>query len=329
MSLLVATDLARIYQPRGLLRRSPPVRAVDGVSFSLSARRTLGLVGESGSGKSTTGRLALGIEPADQGKVRFAGADLPRIGTKAWRKARTDMQMVFQNPLASLDRRMTILQSVAEPLSIHDIGSAHEHTLRVGAILDAVGLGPKPAARYPHELSGGQLQRAVLARALVTEPRVLVCDEPVSALDVSIQAQVVNKLIELQRERGLAILFISHDLRLVRQICDEVAVMYLGRIVEQGTPEALFHAPLHPYTSALVSAVPKVGPHRQARIVLSGDPPNPAQRPTGCAFHPRCSEAVARCRSENPALLVAPDGRKVACHLAQPPAQSSTGGSVT
>ncbi len=325
MSLLIATNLRRTYAVRGpasglggiFRRRSIPLVAVDDVSFTLTARRTLGLVGESGSGKSTVGRLALGLEPTETGDVRYAGVPMPPIGSPAWRRMRTDMQMVFQNPLASLDPHMRIQQAVDEPLEIHRIDAPEGRTHRVAAIMDAVGLGPGFAARYPHELSGGQLQRAVLARALVTEPRVLVCDEPVSALDVSIQAQVINKLFELQQQRGLAILFISHDLRLVRQVCSEVAVMYLGRIVEQGTPEALFHTPVHPYTRALVSAVPKIGRDGAPRIILTGEPPNPTQRPTGCAFHTRCPDAIMRCRSESPALLTMQDGRKAACHLSE------------
>jgi peptide/nickel transport system ATP-binding protein len=226
------------------------------------------------------------------------------------------MQLVFQDPLGAMDRRLTIARQVAEPLDIHNIGDKAERADRVAALLADVGLRPDQGARHPHELSGGQRQRAVLARALATNPRLLVCDEPVSALDVSIQAQVVNMLTDLQEARGIAMVFISHDLKVVRQVSHSVAVMYLGRIVEQGDPEALFADPVHPYTRALVSAIPVPGSRRMSRIVLTGDPPNPADRPTGCAFHPRCPVAVASCAVETPALQTMADGRSVACHLA-------------
>ena len=230
---------------------------------------------------------------------------------------RARLQLVHQDPLGAMDRRLTVAAQVAEPLEIHGIGDKAERTDRVAALLRDVGLRADLAARHPHELSGGQRQRAVLARALATDPALLVADEPVSALDVSIQAQVINMLTDLQEARGIAMLFISHDLKVVRQVSHEVAVMYLGRIVEQGDPEAIFADPLHPYSRALVSAIPVPGPRRIERIVLSGDPPNPADRPSGCAFHPRCPLAVSACRAEVPELKAAADGRQVACHLVE------------
>ena len=317
MTALMALDgVSRVYASRRLFGRTVAVRAVDGVTLAVAAGRTLGIVGESGCGKSTTGRLALGIERPDSGTVRFEGRTLPPANSEPWRRLRARMQLVHQDPLGALDRRLTIAAQIEEPLRIHAIGNAAERRDRVAALLADVGLRADLAARRPHELSGGQRQRAVVARALAPDPALLVCDEPVSALDVSIQAQVVNMLTDLQAARGIAMLFISHDLKVVRQVSHEVAVMYLGRVVEQGDPDVLFADPAHPYSAALVSAIPTPGPRRVARIVLSGDPPNPADRPPGCAFHPRCPIAVAVCRAETPALRRLADGRAVACHLA-------------
>ena len=233
-----------------------------------------------------------------------------------WRELRRVMQMVYQDPLAALDRRIAVGRQVMEPLAIHAIGAPAERRDKALAILQSVGLQAHHFDRYPHELSGGQRQRIVLARALILSPRLLVCDEPISALDVSIQAQVVNLLLDLQAEMGLAYLFISHDLRMVRQVSHEVAVMYLGRIVERGDPDRLFAAPSHPYTRALVSAIPVAHRSGRQRLILKGDPPNPVDVPAGCAFHERCPIAVARCRTETPALRPVADGRHVACHLA-------------
>ena len=315
-ALLEAEGLVRRYaMRRGFFGHAVEVRAVDGVSLKLERGRTLGLVGESGCGKSTTGRLVLGMEMPDAGQVSFEGAAMPQPGSTAWRKLRARMQMVFQDPLGALDRRLPIATQIAEPFDIHAIGAASDRSARVEALLRAVGLRPDQGARYPHELSGGQRQRAVLARALATDPAVLVCDEPISALDVSIQAQVMNLLLDLQEQFGTSMLFVSHDLRAVRQVSHRVAVMYLGRIVEEGEPDAVLHDPAHPYTRALVSAIPHPGRTGQ-RMVLQGDPPNPADRPSGCAFHPRCPVASSLCAREAPVLKPRADGRLIACHVA-------------
>jgi peptide/nickel transport system ATP-binding protein len=234
------------------------------------------------------------------------------------------MQMVYQDPLGALDRRVSVGRQVMEPLEIHGLGgTSAERRAKALAMMDAVGLASHHFDRFPHELSGGQRQRIVLARALMLDPQLLVCDEPISALDVSIQAQVVNLLLALQQRLGLAYLFISHDLRMIRQVSHEVAVMYLGRIVEQGDPDRLFSTPAHPYTQALVSAIPTHARTRKRRLVLPGEPPNPVDRPAGCAFHPRCRHAVARCRTEAPDLRVLADGRRAACHLAEQIAASA------
>ncbi|CAN1519253.1 AppF ABC-type oligopeptide transport system, ATPase component [Rhabdaerophilaceae bacterium] len=324
--LIVARNLRRVYQSRrGLFGQSSLVRAVDDVSFEILPGQTLGIVGESGSGKSTTGRVALGLEAPDVGSVTFRGQPMPPPASIEWRALRQRMQMIYQDPLGALDRRLPVLTQIREPLDIHMPADRKANDARAAEVLARVGLSREQGGRYPHELSGGQRQRVVLARALMTKPEFLVCDEPVSALDVSIQAQVVNLLIDLQAEFGLAMMFISHDLRVVRQISNRVAVMYLGVFVEEGDADDLFAAPLHPYTRALVSAAPQArSAVKHERIVLTGEPPNPANRPTGCAFHPRCSMAIARCKSEAPALAPAGTGRQVACHLIADPAASAT-----
>ncbi len=316
-ALLRAEGLVRRYETRhGLFGRVVPVRALDGVSLELRRGETLGLVGESGCGKSTTGRLVLGLEAPDDGHVLFDGAAMPAAETPEWRQLRARMQMIHQDPLGALDRRLPIGVQVEEPLVIHRRGDRAARAARVAALLEEVGLRPEHAARYPHELSGGQRQRAVIARALATEPELIVADEPISALDVSIQAQVMNVLAEAQARHGLALLFVSHDLRVVRQVSHRVAVMYLGRIVEEGEPDAVLRDPAHFYTRALVSAIPHPSRRDAQRIVLKGDPPSPAARPSGCAFHPRCSAAIPACAQIAPELKRRPDGRKVACHLA-------------
>lgn len=322
---LVNVDgLARSYRMKaGMFGRETQVRAVDGVSFAIGRGKTLGLVGESGSGKSTTGRLVLGLENPDAGSVGFDGVPLPTLETAAWRASRARMQMIFQNPLGALDRLLPIAKQLREPLDIHGIGDVASRNARVEDLMHRVGLSRDIGQRYPHELSGGQRQRAVLARALTTKPDFLVCDEPVSALDVSIQAQVVNLLTDLQAELNLTMLFISHDLRVVRQISERVAVMYLGRVVELGDADDLFVSPQHPYTRALVSASPTPGRRKAERIVLAGEPPNPAAKPSGCGFHPRCPAVFARCRVDTPVLAEVAPGRSVACHLVGPASPSA------
>jgi len=315
--LLQARSLVRHFKVRAqrtLLGGSATLTAVNDVSFDIHAGRTLGLVGESGCGKSTTARLTLGLTPVTSGDILFDGMAVTGRRNAQWRELRRHMQMVYQDPLGVLDKRLPVLNQVLEPLDIFAAGDRRERHEQACAMLSRVGLNQALWHRYPHELSGGQRQRVVLARALILRPRLLVCDEPISALDVSIQAQVINLLQDLQQEHRLGMLFISHDLKVVRQICDEVAVMYLGRIVEQGKPQDLFASPAHPYTQALVSAIPTVQRGRNhQRILLEGDPPNPINLPSGCAFHPRCPMATAACRELTPALQDLPGGRKVAC----------------
>lgn len=318
-ALLEADNLVRIYSTRpDQFARPVHVRAVDRVSLRLGRGETLGIVGESGSGKSTLGRMLLGLDPAQGGNVRFEGRPMPRFGTSDWRQMRARMQMVYQDPLAALDRRLPIATQIREPLEIHGIGVDRER--RVLELMGAVGLRPDQADRFPHELSGGQRQRVVIARALASDPALLVCDEPVSALDVSIQAQVTNLLSDLQRDKGLGMVFISHDLRVVRNIADRVVVMYLGRIVEEGPADSIFADPKHPYTQALVSSVPVPGRPLDRRIILQGEPPNPAARPRGCPFHPRCAHAQEICRQVSPKDVRLGSGRSAACHFVMPAA---------
>ena len=301
------------------------VHAVRGVSFEIGRGKTLGLVGESGCGKSTLGRLVLGILPASAGRVRLGDVDVTATSGEALRRLRRRMQMVFQDPYGSLNPRLTIGEAIGEPLEIHHPElSAAERRERVDALLARVGLAAQHAGRLPAAFSGGQRQRIAIARALAVEPELVVADEPVSALDVSIQAQVVNLLSDLQSERSLTYLFVSHDLKVVEHVSDEVAVMYLGRIVERAPKRTLFAVPRHPYTRALLSAIPDPRPGRaRERIVLEGDVPSPLDPPSGCAFHPRCPLAKrldpdkrARCAQEEPPLRVLGDA-EAACHWAE------------
>lgn len=313
-ALLEATDLVKRYRANGgLFGAARGARAVDGVSLAVRRGETFGLVGESGSGKSTTGRLVLGLERTDSGSVSFDGAPLPAIDSAAWRRQRARMQMVFQDPPGSLDPRMTIREQLEEPLVIHGMGNKGARRERVDALLDAVGLGRALAARYPRQISGGQCQRVVLARAIATSPDLLVCDEPLSALDVSTQAQIASLLKDLQARIGMALVFISHDLRAVRQLCDHVAVMYLGRIVEEGNSQDIFDRPLHPYTKALVAALPKFGDDDHARPSLLEGAPAPPNEATGCGFRSHCPIAAASCAGTVPVLRSLRAGRKVAC----------------
>jgi oligopeptide/dipeptide ABC transporter ATP-binding protein len=299
------------------LRPTAFVHAVEDVSLDLAPGETLGLVGESGCGKSTLGRLILRLIEADAGEIRFAGQDVRGLDRGALRALRRRMQIIFQDPFASLNPRMTVGEAIGEGLRIHRIGDPDDRVKRVSELLEIVGLRTEHAERYPHEFSGGQRQRIGIARALALEPSLIVADEPVSSLDVSIQAQILNLMLELQRRFEIAFLFISHDLRVVRHMSDRIAVMYLGRVVELADGEELHAKPEHPYAEALLSAAPVLDPaHARRRIVLSGDVPSPISPPPGCAFHPRCRRAVARCSVERPELREIRAEHLSACHLA-------------
>jgi oligopeptide/dipeptide ABC transporter ATP-binding protein len=293
------------------------VQAVNGVSLAIGRRETLGLVGESGCGKTTLARAVLRLVDKTSGTVRFNGQDLHALAPAELRRERRRIQIIFQDPYASLNPRMTIGRAVREGLEVHRLAEGAEADRRVRALLEEVGLSADAVDAYPHEFSGGQRQRAGIARALAVEPELLVCDEPVSALDVSVQAQVLNLLADLQEGRGLSYLFISHDLAVVRHVAPRVAVMYLGRIVEDGPADALFGSPRHPYTQALLSAVPVLDPTtKRSRIVLAGDPPSPVHPPPGCPFHPRCQHPAKdeTCRSIRPELTALAPDHRVACH---------------
>lgn len=298
-------------------REVAAVKAVDGLNFDIFRGETLGLVGESGCGKSTTGRTILQLHRATEGSVQYEGTELTTLKGRDLRQMRREMQIIFQDPYASLNPRMTISRIVAEPLLVHGIGTEKERNIKVEELLERVGLNPYFANRYPHEFSGGQRQRIGVARALALNPSFIVADEPISALDVSIQAQVVNLLQDLQDELGLTYLFIAHDLSMVRHICDRVAVMYLGKIVELAATEELYTNPLHPYTQALLSAVPVPDPEVEAnrqRIILKGELPSPANPPIGCNFNTRCPVAVDVCYDLDPELLEIQPDHWVACH---------------
>jgi len=317
--LLEVIDVAKRFQVGTRFSRQGlrTVHALDGVSFTVMPGETLGLVGESGCGKSTLGRCITRLYDLTSGTLRFAGADISSMSQRQMRPMRRRIQMVFQDPYASLNPRRRVRDLIAEPLRVHTAMSEAEIGKRVAELLDIVGLKPDHAMRFPHEFSGGQRQRIGIARAIALNPELIVLDEPVSALDVSVQAQIVNLLADLQERLNLTYIFIAHDLSVVRQVSTRIAVMYLGSIVEMGSADDIFSRPAHPYTQALISAVPVPDLAAQGsakRIVLTGDVPSPVNPPSGCRFHTRCRIAQERCRSERPALVEQAPGRKVACH---------------
>lgn len=320
-SLLQVRDL-KVHFPvqHGLLSRvKAHVKAVDGISFSLAPGETLGLVGESGCGKTTLGRAVIRLIEPTSGSVLFNGEDITKLDGAELRSRRRGFQMIFQDPFGSLNPRMTVEQIIGEALDIHGLATGSgERQKRITGLLDSVGLSANHAQRYPHEFSGGQRQRIGIARALAVEPKLIVCDEPVSALDVSVQAQIINLLQDLQRGRGIAYLFVAHDLAVVEHISHRVMVMYLGQVVELADAKVIVREPKHPYTQALISAIPVVDPaSKRRRIMLPGDVPSPMDPPSGCPFHTRCPIAEARCRSEKPALREIVPDHFAACHLAR------------
>lgn len=315
--LLTVRNLKKHFPIRGGLfgGQTGTIQAVDGVSFTIKHGQTLGLVGESGCGKSTTGMLVLRLLEMTDGQVLFQGQDVGQMKKQELRDFRRHAQIIFQDPYASLNPRMSVGDIIAEPMMLHGIASGIERTHKVEDLLKVVGLGPHHARRYPHEFSGGQRQRIGIARALAVQPKLIVCDEPVSALDVSIQSQILNLLVDLQQELGLAYLFIAHGLNAVKHISDEIGVMYLGKMVELGEGDELILNPLHPYTKTLISAIPQPYPGaKKKRIILQGDVPSPANPPSGCRFHTRCPERIAICSQEEPVFRQV-QARFVACHL--------------
>jgi oligopeptide transport system ATP-binding protein len=333
---LIEVDNLKVYFPilTGVFqRKSGEVRAVDDVSFEIRKGETLGLVGESGCGKSTTGRALIRLREATSGSVKFDGVDLVQVSSGDLRRMRRRMQIIFQDPYSSLNPRMTVGSIISEPIDTHRLARGKAKMERVRELLRLVGLNPNYTNRYPHEFSGGQRQRIGVARALAVEPEFIVCDEPISALDVSIQAQVLNLLVELREQFGLTYLFIAHDLSVVRHISDRVGVMYLGKIVELGPPSAIYETPAHPYTRALLSAVPIPDPkaeRRRKRVILTGDVPSPANPPSGCRFHTRCwlYERLGRpenCRTDDPEPRLVGGDHRAACHYAEDALQSDVG----
>jgi oligopeptide/dipeptide ABC transporter ATP-binding protein len=320
--LLEVKNLVKHFPVRGgvFSRVHSHVRAVDGISFDLEPRETLGVVGESGCGKSTAGRAILRLIEPTSGEVFFEGTDIVKLDRESMRKLRREMQIIFQDPYASLNPRMTVGSIVGEPLSIHKIARGKERDEKVAQILQRVGLRPEHMRRYPHEFSGGQRQRIGIARALALNPKLIIADEPVSALDVSIQAQVINLLEDLQQEFGIAYVIISHDLSVVQHICDRIAVMYLGEIVEVAEADELVMSARHPYSEALLSAVPVPDPHakeNKERIILRGDVPSPVNPPSGCRFHTRCPYKEDKCTTDAPPLFEISSGHFTACHFAE------------
>ncbi len=321
--LVVVRDVGKTFSEAGGLvfgRAQPSVRAVDGASFEVKRGETLALVGESGCGKSTLGRLLLRLIDASEGEIAIDGVDILRLSSNDMRQMRARVQMIFQDPYGSLSPRRSVAKIIAEPLEIFGlVQSRKQRRDRVAELMIQVGLSPTFMDRYPRQFSGGQRQRIGIARAIAVDPQFIVADEPVSALDVSVQAQIVNLMQDLQKSRGFSYLFIAHDLSVVRHIADRVAVMYLGRIVEIGPKRRIYDFPSHPYTQALLSAVPEPDPEtRKSRIILKGDVPSPANDPTGCSFHTRCPIAQPICRAERPPLLETASGHLAACHFAKP-----------
>jgi len=321
--ILEAVDVVKHFPiTKGIVfqKQAGAVRAVDGVSFTIERGKTLGLVGESGCGKSTLGRLVLRLLDVTSGSIIFEGRDIAKLDRRSMRELRRDMSIVFQDPQASLNPRMPVGQAIAEPLDIFQAAKGPEKRRRVRELMELVGINPDSARRYPHEFSGGQKQRIGVARALALNPKLIVCDEPVSALDVSIQAQVVNLFQDLQERLGLTYLFIAHDLSIVEHISDYIAVMYLGKIVEYAPAKALYKNPKHPYTEALLSAVPVPDPsHESSRILLEGDPPSPSNPPAGCRFHTRCGRVMEKCRIDAPPRVWFGKDHWVECWLYEQP----------
>jgi len=316
--ILEAENLVKNYRVR--TSRGPgTLTAVNDVTLRIEAGTSYGIVGESGCGKSTTAKMLLNLESPSSGTVRFEGKDLSTVNARGMREVRRDLQVIFQDPFASLNGRMTIRQLITEPLRVHGMTSKTELAKSAAELIDLVGLAPALLDRYPRQLSGGQRQRVAIARAIALKPKLIVCDEPVSALDVSVQAQIINLLIALQRELGLTYVFISHDLALVRHLCSRVAVMYLGDVVEEGPTDAVFSDPRHPYTQMLLSSAPIPIPQsgRPARLKPVGEVPSPLNRPEGCPFHPRCPLAQDICRTTVPEMRVTAHGNRAACHFAE------------